>query len=119
MASITTSIRVLCPDTDGLHRLTLNLRDAIAEADVDEVRPATRSVPTGGKTADAIAVGELVVTLAPIVADGLVAVLVSWLSRQPSDVEIEVDGQKYRGPATRAQRDALIAALLRHLDTER
>ncbi|MCY1139374.1 hypothetical protein OWR29_15345 [Actinoplanes sp. Pm04-4] len=116
---ITTSVLVHCPATDdeGLTELTKDLQKVVLdESDVDDVRPASAGpVPVGGKSGEVVAVGALVVTLAPIVLEGLVSVLASWLSRQPSDVEIEVDGQRFKGRVTRAQRDALVAAFTRRL----
>ena len=52
------------------------------------------------------------------VLDGLVAVVASWLTRQPSDVEVEIDGRRFRGRVTRAQRDELVAAYVRRLDRD-
>jgi hypothetical protein len=40
------------------------------------------------------------------------AVVASWLSRQPADVKIEIDGQTFAGTVSRKQRDALVAAYL-------
>lgn len=116
MSSITTSILVRRPDThaEQVQELTQNLRDAVLDAPIDDARPATAGPPPpGAKSGELIAIGALVVTLAPIVVEGLVTVLTSWLSRQPSDVEIEVDGRRFRGQVTRAQRDELVAAFLR------
>jgi hypothetical protein len=50
--------------------------------------------------------------------ESLMALVSSWLSRQPSDVEVEIDGHRFRGGVTRSQRDELVAAYLRRLDRE-
>jgi hypothetical protein len=96
-----------------------NLREALLDADVDDVRQGTAgSAPTGAKSGEVLAVGALVVTLAPTVVGSLMAMVSSWLSRQPSDVEVEIDGQRFRGAVTRSQREDLVAAYLRRLDRE-
>jgi hypothetical protein len=114
-------VRVVVPgaDVESVQGLALELRRAILDADVDDVRPAIAdATPAGAKSGAALAVGALVVTLAPTVVEGLMAVVSSWLSRQPRDVEIDVDGHRLRGPVTRRQRDELVAAYLRRLDRE-
>ena len=122
MKMITTEIMVRFPaaDAESLSDLTRNLQTIILdESDVYDVRPATTGpAPAGSKSGEVIAVGALVVTLAPIVLEGLVTVLSSWLSRQPSDVEIEVDGHRFKGRVTKAQRDALVTAFVRRVESE-
>jgi hypothetical protein len=116
MSSITTSILVRRPDSDDeqVQELTQNLRDAVLDAPVDDARPVTAGLPPpGAKSGELVAVGALVVTLAPIVVEGLVTVLTSWLDRQSPEVEIDVNGIKFRGPVTRAKRDELVALILR------
>lgn len=116
MSSITATILVKRPDADAeqLQELTQNLREAVLDAPIDDARPASAGPPPlGGKSGELIAVGALVVTLAPIAVEGLVTVLTSWLSRQSSEVEIEVGGRRFRGRVTRAQHDQLVAAFLR------
>lgn len=121
MKPATIGVRVLCPDADveEVHGLAHNLREALLGADVDDVRQGTvGAVPAGAKSGEALAVGALVVTLAPTVVESLMAVISSWLVRQPSEVEVEVDGHRFRGHVTRPQRDELVAAYLRRLDRE-
>ncbi|MCM4077481.1 effector-associated constant component EACC1 [Paractinoplanes hotanensis] len=122
MKMITTEILVRFPaaDAENLSDLTRTLQKIILdESDVDDVRPATTgTAPAGSKSGEVVAVGALVVTLAPIVLEGLVTVLSSWLSRQPSDVEIEVDGHRFKGRVTKAQRDALVTAFVRRVESE-
>ena len=43
--------------------------------------------------------------------NALVDVATSWLKRQPFDVEVEIGGQRFKGPVTPAQRDLLVAAI--------
>ena len=121
MEPVKIDVRVVLPgaDAESVQDLVLDLRRAILDTDVDDVRPlAVDATPAGAKSGAALAVGALVVTLAPIVMEGLMTVVSSWLSRQPRDVEIEVDGQRFRGSVTRQQRDELVTAYLRRLDHE-
>lgn len=113
-------LRVVCPhvNVEGLAELTINLHEAVSAVDVDDVRLGSAGpVPEGAKSGEALAVGALVVTLAPTIMNGLVAVVSSWLSRQPSDVEIEIDGHRFSGSVTPAQREELVATYLRRVDT--
>jgi hypothetical protein len=117
--AVTVDLRVVCAglDAEGLTALTRNLGEAVLAVDVDEVRPGTTGpAPAGGKSGEVLAVGALVVTLAPPVVEALMAVVSSWLSRQPRDVEVEIDGQRFSGAVSRSQRDQLVAAYVRRLD---
>ncbi|MEU8661428.1 hypothetical protein [Actinoplanes philippinensis] len=121
MESATIGVRVFSSDADidDVHELTHNLREALLDTDVDDVRQDTAGpAAVGAKSGEALAVGALVVTLAPVVADHLMQVISSWLSRQADEVEVEVDGQRFRGRVTRAQREQLVSAYLRRLDRE-
>jgi cell division protein ZapA (FtsZ GTPase activity inhibitor) len=121
MRPLTIGVRVVCPDADaeGLHDLAHDLRQAVLAADVDDVRPATAGPPpAGAKSGEAIAIGALVVTLAPTVVEALMAVVSSWLSRQPNDVEVEIDGRRFQGRVTRSQREELVTAYLRSVNRE-
>jgi hypothetical protein len=112
-------VNVLCPGLDdaGVTDLTKSLREAILSVDVDDARPARLDLPpTGAKSGEAIAVGALIVALVPPVLGPLMAVVSSWLSRQPSDVEVQVDGYSFKGQVSEAQRAELVAAYLRKLD---
>ena len=107
-------------DDDVLARMTGDLRDELLDLDVDAVdRPTDGPAPDGTKAGDLLAAGALLVTVAPSIVEGVVAVLVSWLSRQPADVSVEIDGQRFAGPVTRKQRDALVAAYLARVDDTR
>ncbi|MGK5682684.1 hypothetical protein [Actinoplanes sp. URMC 104] len=121
MEPVKIDVRVVVPgaDAESVQDLAFDLRRAILDTDVDDVRPATaHAAPAGAKSGTALTVGALVVTLAPTVMEGLMAVVASWLSRQPRDVEIEVDGTRFRGPVTRQQRDELVKAYLHRLERE-
>jgi len=78
MESVTIGVRVACPDTDAeqIHELTHNLREAVLDADVDDVRLGTTgTAPAGAKSGEVLAVGALVVTVAPTVVASLIVVV--------------------------------------------
>ncbi|SNS72624.1 hypothetical protein SAMN05421812_101562 [Asanoa hainanensis] len=99
-------------DDDLLARLADGLRDELLELDVESVTRPTGPSPHGSKAGEALAVGALLISVAPPAVEAVLAVLVSWLSRQPADVTVEIDGQKFAGPVTREQRAALVDAYL-------
>lgn len=112
------SLQVLCPSLDavGVANLAHNLRGEILSLDVDSVEPtAVGQVPTGAKSGEVFAIGALAVTLTPAVMESWLTVVSSWLSRQPGDVEIEIDGHRFKGRVTKAQREEMVAAYLRHV----
>ncbi|MEV6599615.1 hypothetical protein AB0M36_22575 [Actinoplanes sp. NPDC051346] len=116
---MTLDVRVLGADLDAeqIQECVRSLRTSILAADVDDARPAVAgSAPAGAKSGEMLAVGALMVTLAPTVLEAMMGVVASWLSRQPDDIEMEIDGQRFRGHVTKAQRDDMVAAYLRRLD---
>ncbi|MFI6075620.1 hypothetical protein ACIA5C_29070 [Actinoplanes sp. NPDC051343] len=119
MEPLSVGVRVLAPEADAesVQDLTHNLREALLDADVDDVRPATAGPPPpGAKSAEAVALGSLVVTLAPTVLENLFGMVSSWLSRQSADVQVEIDGNRFQGRVTRSQRDELLRAYLSRVD---
>ncbi|MFF5294398.1 hypothetical protein [Paractinoplanes globisporus] len=119
MARLGIALRVVCPglDGDGVADLTAGLRREILDTEVDSAEPVSSGrPPEGAKSSALVVVGALVVSLGPTVVESLMAVISSWLSRQPDDVEIEIDGHRFRGRVSRAQRDELVAAYLRRVD---
>jgi stage V sporulation protein SpoVS len=123
VVTVTTSdidIRVIAPglDADAVAGLCRGLRSELLDLDVEDVRGAAAgAAPDGAKSAEAIAWGALVVALAPQVAQGVMAVAGSWLSRQPADVEIEIDGQRFQGRVTKDQQAELFRAYLRRIES--
>jgi hypothetical protein len=118
---MTVSVRVRCPgaDPEQIEAMARGLRAEVLDTDVHDARLAVDgSASARAKSGELLAVGALVVTLAPTVAESLMTVVASWLSRQPDDVEIEVDGHRFRGRVTRTQRDELVAAYLRRIDRD-
>jgi membrane-associated two-gene conflict system component 1 (EACC1) len=119
MEPLSVGVRVLAPEADAesVQDLTHNLREALLDADVDDVRPATAGPPPpGAKSAEAVALGSLVVTLAPTVLENLFSMVSSWLSRQSADVQVEIDGNRFQGRVTNSQRDELLRAYLSRVD---
>jgi hypothetical protein len=93
--------------------LSRALREELLSLDVESVRPvAAGDVPPGAKSGGAIEVGAMLLSLAPAIVGRAVDVVLSWLRRQPIDVEVEIGGYKLRGTVTRQQRDAIVAAFL-------
>jgi hypothetical protein len=120
MDQVQVPVHVRCPDLDDeeVARLTRDLRAEILEVDVDSARPATSGdLPVGAKSGEAIAFGALIVALAPTVLTPLMAVVSSWLSRQPDGVEVEIDGYVFKGPVTEEERAKLVEGLLRRITT--
>jgi hypothetical protein len=98
--------------------LTRNLRAELLGIDTEDVRPATVPAPAGAKAGETIAVGALVVSLTPVVVTAVIDVVASWLRRQPTDIEVEIDGSRLKGEVTRQQQDALVAAYLDRVKAE-
>lgn len=100
-------------DADGLADLAAELRREVLTTDVAGAEWAgAGEAPAGAKSGVLVGAGALAVTLAPIVMESLMGVIASWLSRQPTDVEIEIDGRRFKGRVSKAQRDELVAAYL-------
>jgi hypothetical protein len=121
MEPISIAVRVLAADADAesVQDLTHNLRDTLLDTDVDDVHPAAAGTPPpGAKSGAAVALGSLVVALAPSVAESVLGVVSSWLSRQSDEVEVEIDGNRFRGRVSKPQRDELLQAFMSRLDRE-
>lgn len=71
-------------DRDELDELTLQLRERLLELDVDDVEPVrSAAVPAGAKPADALAVGALAVTVAPIALRAVLDLVRTWIETRP------------------------------------
>lgn len=121
MSQLHVSVVVACSglDAGGVADLAAQLRREILTTDVDSAEPvvAAETVP-GAKAGELVALGALAVTLAPIVVESLMGVIASWLSRQPADVEVVIDGNRFRGRVSKAQRDKLVDAYVRRATGE-
>jgi hypothetical protein len=103
-----------------LDHLTTSLRRQLLELDVEAVdRLRTETPPPGARAAEAAALGELLVTVAPAVLGGFVATIRSWLSRsrgRSAKLQLGDDMLELTG-ASSEQQDQLIAAFLeRHAE---
>jgi hypothetical protein len=119
MDQVQISLLVACSglDADGAAGLTAELRRDILDTDVESADLATAGkAPEGAKSGAIVAAAALAVTLAPTVVESLMGVISSWLSRQPADVEIEIDGHRFQGRVSKAQRDDLVATYLRRVN---
>jgi hypothetical protein len=96
-------------DDSQVTALARNLRAELLKLDVDNVVAApTGELPEGAKGTEVVAVGALVVSLAPVVVAAVLEVVGSWLRRQSTEIEIEIDGDRFKGNVTREQREALL-----------
>lgn len=79
-------------DATELDELTRQLKNEIDELSVDSVEQVSEGVaPDGTKALDTLAIGEMVVTLAPTIIPPLFALFTSWVDRKPSTpVKIKV-----------------------------
>lgn len=122
MSQLHVAVVVTCSglDAGGIADLTTQLRREILTTDVDSAEPATagRADPGAKVAGELVALGALAVTLAPIVVESLMGVIASWLSRQPADVEVVIDGNRFRGRVSKAQRDKLVDAYVRRATGE-
>ncbi|WP_433306616.1 hypothetical protein ACQP2F_21285 [Actinoplanes sp. CA-030573] len=87
-------------DDSRVAELTRNLRETLL--DVGDVAVGPAGEPPG----------SLVVTPAPVLVTSVLEVIASWLRRQPADVEIGIDGVRFKGTVTYEQRNALVHAYL-------
>ncbi|GAA2114920.1 hypothetical protein [Streptomyces synnematoformans] len=103
-------------DDDELDALTGQLRQALLELEVDDVRPvrAAGAAPEGAKPGEAVAVGVLAVTLVPVVLRSVVRLVEVWLQNRPvRSVRLELDGRSLElGDASGAEKQRLIEAFL-------
>ena len=71
-------------DQEELDELTLLLRERLLELDVDAVETVrSGDVPDGAKPVDAIAVGALALTLAPIAFRSVLDLVRTWIENRP------------------------------------
>jgi hypothetical protein len=79
-------------DVAELDELTRQLRSEVGELNVDSVEQVSAGIaPPGTKAVDLAAIGQMAVTLAPVVIPPLFDLLKSWVDRKPSTpVKIKV-----------------------------
>lgn len=72
-------------DTTELDELTRQLRAEVAELNVDSIQQVSEGVaPKGTKAVDMAAIGQMAVTLSPMIVPPLFGLLKSWVERKPS-----------------------------------
>lgn len=85
------------PDGDDVERsrLTQQLRRQLLELDVEQVELVRDGrTPTGSKSAEAVTIGALLVTLAPTALTGAISLVQTWLDRHAtSSIEISLPGK--------------------------
>lgn len=79
-------------DSEELQKLTRNLQSEIEQLHIDSIEEVSAGdLPEGSKSADWVEIGQMVVTLSPIIIPPLFDLLKSWINRQPSvPVKIKV-----------------------------
>ncbi|MFE6687284.1 hypothetical protein ACFVFQ_12470 [Streptomyces sp. NPDC057743] len=104
-------------DPEELSALGEQLRRALLELDVTDVQLARGGAPApaGAKPAEAIAVGALVVTAAPVLVRQVLNLVDTWLRNRPvRTVTVELDGGRIElTHASRADQGRLIDAFVR------
>jgi hypothetical protein len=81
-------------DADELDNLTVELRKALLELDIDAVAPiTTNESPIGAKPAEALTVGALAVTTSPVLIASVVRLIETWIKSRPlHKLTLTVDG---------------------------
>jgi hypothetical protein len=109
-----TTFRVVVVDDDAhLLRASRGLRTELLRHGL-EVEHAVEDDPEeGAKSGALVAIGTIIATAATpeLVTLGIDTVL-GWMGRQAPSVEVELNGNRFKGPVTMEQRDALVAAIL-------
>lgn len=85
-------------DQEELQELTRQLQSEIEQLHIDSIEKVSAGeLPEGVKSADWAEIGQMAVTLAPVIIPPLFDLLKSWINRQPSTpVKIKVKVGKNR-----------------------
>lgn len=85
-------------DTEELQKLTRNLQSEIEQLHIDSIEKVPAGdLPEGTKSVDWAEIGQMVVTLAPVIIPPLFDLLKSWINRQssvPVKIKIKVGKNK-------------------------
>ncbi|MEU5212696.1 hypothetical protein [Streptomyces sp. NPDC020742] len=104
-------------DAEELQSLAAQLRRALLELDVEDVQLArgAEAPPEGAKPGEAVAVGALVVTAAPLLVRQVLQLVDTWLRNRPlRSVKVEFDGGSIElGHASAEDQRRLIDAFVR------
>lgn len=72
-------------DSEELQELTRNLQSEIERLHIDSIEKVpAEDLPEGTKSGDWTEMGQMIVTLAPVIIPPLFDLLKSWINRQPS-----------------------------------
>ncbi|WP_257584870.1 MULTISPECIES: hypothetical protein [unclassified Streptomyces] len=109
-------------DQEELAYLTGQLRRRLLELEVDDVRGVQPDgdVPEGAKPGALVAVGALVVSLAPTVLRPVLHLVETWMQSRPvHTVKVDVGGRLLElGHASPEQQQLLVEAFLAQIRTE-
>jgi hypothetical protein len=97
----------------GLARLLQSELRNVRGAEVEPARAG--AAPAGGKAAEALSIGALVLALAPEAFPLVVQIVTGWLARQRVGIKVTIDDQTLEGTVTPEQRDAIVSAFLARL----
>lgn len=103
-------------DARELADLTTQLRRRLLELNVEAVELVRHEedIPTGTKPVDAIAIGALAVTVAPVALKTVVALIESWLKNRPvRSVTVMIDGDSLElSKVSRSEQHQLVGAFI-------
>ncbi len=72
-------------DQEELQELTSQLQSEIEQLHIDTIEKVSAgNLPEGAKSGDWAEIGQMIVTLAPVIIPPLFDLLKSWINRQPS-----------------------------------
>ena len=105
-------------DQEELDELTHRLRERLLELDVDDVEPIrSGDVPDGAKPVDALAVGALAVTLAPLALRSVLDLVRTWIENRPVrtvSISLGEDSLELEAVSSADQRQLIDAFLAAH-----
>lgn len=85
IAELSISLSVDGGDPEELQELSNQLQSEIIQLHIDSIKKVSAGENAGGtKGADWAAIGQMTVTLAPVIIPPLFALLKSWVERKPS-----------------------------------
>ncbi|MFE7119325.1 hypothetical protein ACFU99_28315 [Streptomyces sp. NPDC057654] len=102
-------------DHEELHELSMNLRRHLLERGIDDVRIAgAGALPERAKAGQALAVGALVVSLAPLLVRDALHAVETWMQNRPvRSVTVTLDGRSIElGHASPEDQQRLIEGFL-------
>ncbi|WP_328619694.1 hypothetical protein [Streptomyces sp. NBC_00354] len=108
-------------DQEELDELTMQLRRRLLELDVEDVRVRRSGgeVPVGAKPGELIAIGALVVSLAPATLGLALRLVETWMQNRPvRKVTVDIDGHVLDlGLASKEEQRRIVDAYLAYVQT--